>query len=163
MGRLTCTSLQELDLARIALFRGGPNKHDLAVDLVLLHDVAEGEERAEASDSNEVVPTRMADIRESVHLRVEAERARRLAIGVLCPPGGRHALVRIVVYLEPLVLEELCKLRARLDFLPCQLRVLVQIVRDGCQVGTLPVQECLNVLPRLGSAYSKKVGRSPLA
>lgn len=73
---LICAPFDEYGLADTTLFRRGAEQYDLAGQIVLDQCSAESERYSHACDRNQVVPAGMADPRQGVHFRVEAQRSK---------------------------------------------------------------------------------------
>lgn len=109
---------------------------------MLVHGLAEGEERPDATDGDEIVPARMTNARQRVHLRVESKRPSTLAARVAHAPRGGQVVLVIVANLVALVLEIRRELGLCLFLLPLELGVGVHVQRQRDQVILEPV-DCL--------------------
>ena len=112
---LICAPFDEYDLAAPVLFRRGAQQDNLPGQIVLDQCGAESERDAHAGDRDQVVPAGMADRRQGVHFRVEAQRSSRGGIlggskrgggvGKRRAPGCGEVLV-VLLDVEAVVLHE---------------------------------------------------------
>ena len=111
---LICAPFDEYDLAAPVLFRRGAQQHNLPEQIVLDQCSSESERNAHAGDRNQVVPAGMADRRQGVHFRVEAQRSKGCirggskrdgGVGKRRAPGCREVLV-VLLDVEAVVLHE---------------------------------------------------------
>ena len=111
---LVCAPFDEYGLAAPVLFRRGAQQYNLPGQIVLDQCGAESERNAHAGDRDQVVPARMADRRQGVHFRIEAQRSRGNilggnkrdgGVGKRRAPGCREVLV-VLLDVEAVVLHE---------------------------------------------------------
>ena len=137
--------LEHDDLAATVFLRRRSKDLDRAGNAKLRHRALRGNARKHGTRGDEVVPTRVTELRKCAVLRKEGD-ARTLTV-VPRSPEGRGQIFARVLDGKALLREDLSAERARIGLLEANLRMRMDILGHGPHGVDVPVNGIANELP----------------